>query len=123
MYDKTPTNCLYAVYGYENGEIKLIIGGSDWGWHTNACITEKKEIWKKGYHGGGYYDFGLFAVNANEASYDWDMYMVYNDPWYPGEYRKLVDDEWYFCSEEEFIEMIKVVPLEIDWTPLLAFGR
>lgn len=120
MYTKTPTNCLYAVYGYENGEVKRILGDGEWGWHINGCITTDKKIWKKGYFGGGLYDFGLYSVSPNGVTLNWEIYMQYNAPDFPFEYSRLINGEWVLSSEEEYRSVSPVTPMEIDWKPLLS---
>lgn len=119
LYTKTPTNCIYSIYGYENGEVKLILGDGEYGWHTNCCITEDKKIWKKDYMGGGYYDFSLWSVQPNGVSLNYDVYMAYNLPEYPSQYCRLDDGEWVLSSEEEYREASAVVPMEIDWIPFV----
>lgn len=50
---------------------------------------------------------------------DYEVYMNYNSPEYPGEYCRLVNDEWVLASEEEYLEASDVVPMEINWTPFI----
>ncbi|MDO5538718.1 MAG: Ig-like domain-containing protein [Eubacteriales bacterium] len=109
---------LLAVYGYKNGQIKLIEGEARWLWRTSAHIsTDKRICIDYTSDGAGFWMFFKDKVKPNSASYTRELYLVCRmvnagnmEYW-----KEKGDGTKEYISANTYNKLRKFTPMSFDW--------